>query len=283
MLDVNRRILPGFGLSLGYTLLYMNLLVLIPIAVLAVKASQLSWSEFSEAVFNERALAAYQLTMGASFLAALINLVIGLLIAWVLVRYSFPGKQIFDALVDLPFALPTAVAGLVYSSLYVKKGWLGQFLVPLGFQGSYSRTAVVLVLIFVSFPFVVRTVQPVIEDLDADVEEAAACLGANRLQTFTRVILPTITPALITGFALAFARAIGEYGSVVFISGNLPGKTEVVPLLIMTKLEQYEYSQAAALAVVMLVASFLILFALHRLEKQRKKAAPRAVPAGVPA
>lgn len=271
MLDINRRILPGFGLSLGYTLLYMNLLVLIPIAVLAVKASQLSWSEFSEAVFNERAIAAYQLTMGASFLAALINLVIGLLIAWVLVRYRFPGKQIFDALVDLPFALPTAVAGLVYSSLYVKKGWLGQFLVPLGFQGSYSRTAVVLVLIFVSFPFVVRTVQPVIEDLDADVEEAAACLGASRLQTFTRVILPTITPALITGFALAFARAIGEYGSVVFVSGNMPYKTEIAPVLVVSNLEAFQYKQAAAVAVALLVLSFSALLAINVLERWSRR------------
>jgi sulfate transport system permease protein len=271
MLDVNRRILPGFGLSLGYTLLYMNLLVLIPIAVLAVKASQLSWSEFSEAVFNERAIAAYQLTMGASFLAALVNLVIGLLIAWVLVRYRFPGKQIFDALVDLPFALPTAVAGLVYSSLYVKKGWLGQFLVPLGFQGSYSRTAVVLVLIFVSFPFVVRTVQPVIEDLDADVEEAAACLGANRLQTFTRVILPTITPALITGFALAFARAIGEYGSVVFVSGNMPYRTEIAPVLVVSNLEAFQYKQAAAVAVALLVLSFSALLAINVLERWSRR------------
>ena len=271
MLDVNRRILPGFGLSLGYTLLYMNLLVVIPIAVLAVKASELSWSEFSEAVFNERALAAYQLTMGASFLAALVNLVIGLLIAWVLVRYRFPGKQIFDALVDLPFALPTAVAGLVYSSLYVKKGWLGQYLVPLGFQGSYSRTAVVLVLVFVSFPFVVRTVQPVIEDLDADVEEAAACLGANRLQTFTRVILPTITPALITGFALAFARAIGEYGSVVFVSGNMPYKTEIAPVLVVANLEAFQYKQAAAVAVALLVLSFSALVAINLLERWSRR------------
>ncbi|MBM4242930.1 MAG: sulfate ABC transporter permease subunit CysT [Deltaproteobacteria bacterium] len=271
MLDINRRILPGFGLSLGYTLLYMNLLVLIPIAVLAIKASQLSWSEFSAAVFNERAIAAYQLTMGASFLAALVNLVIGLLIAWVLVRYRFPGKQIFDALVDLPFALPTAVAGLVYSSLYVKKGWLGQFLVPLGFQGAYSRTAVVLVLIFVSFPFVVRTVQPVIEDLDADMEEAAACLGANRLQTFTRVILPTITPALITGFALAFARAIGEYGSVVFVSGNMPYKTEIAPVLVVSNLEAFQYKQAAAVAVALLVLSFSALVAINVLERWARR------------
>lgn len=271
MLDINRRILPGFGLSLGYSLLYMNLLVLFPIAVLAVKATQLSWPEFTAAVFNERALAAYELTMGASFLAAVLNLFFGLLVAWVLVRYRFPGKQLFDALVDLPFALPTAVAGLVYSSLYVKNGWLGQYLVPLGFQGSYSRTAVVLVLTFVSFPFVVRTVQPVIEDLDADVEEAAACLGANRLQTFRRVILPTITPALITGFALAFARAIGEYGSVVFVSGNMPYKTEIAPVLVVSNLEAFQYKQAAAVAVVLLVLSFSALFAINLIERWSRR------------
>jgi sulfate transport system permease protein len=271
VLDVNRRILPGFGLSLGYSLLYMNLLVLIPILAIVLKSSELTWEEFVAAVFNSRAIAAYQLTMGASFAAAVINLVIGLLVAWVLVRYSFPGKRAFDALVDLPFALPTAVAGLVYSSLYVPTGWLGQYLVPLGFQGSYSRTAVVLVLTFVSFPFVVRTVQPVIEDLDADVEEAAACLGANRLQTFRRVILPTITPALITGFALAFARAIGEYGSVVFVSGNMPYKTEIAPVLVVSNLEAFEYKQAAAVAVVLLAMSFTALFAINLLERWSRR------------
>ena len=271
MLDVNRRILPGFGLSLGYSLLYMNLLVLIPIVGLVLKSSELTWDQFSAAVFNERALAAYKLTMGASFAAALVNLVVGLVVAWVLVRYSFPGKQIFDALVDLPFALPTAVAGLVYSGLYVPTGWLGQFLVPLGFHGSYSRTAVVLVLVFVSFPFVVRTVQPVIEDLDADVEEAAACLGANRFQTFRRVILPTITPALVTGFALAFARAIGEYGSVVFVSGNMPYKTEIAPVLVVSNLEAFAYKEAAAVAVVLLILSFSALFAINLLERWSRR------------
>jgi len=271
MLDVNRRILPGFGLSLGYSLLYMNLLVMIPILAIVLKASELSWSDFTAAVFNERAIAAYQLTMGASLVAALINLVVGLVVAWVLVRYTFPGKRIFDALVDLPFALPTAVAGLVYSGLYVPTGWLGQFLVPLGFYGSYSRTAVVLVLVFVSFPFVVRTVQPVIEDLDADVEEAAACLGANRFQTFRRVILPTITPALITGFALAFARAIGEYGSVVFVSGNMPYKTEIAPVLVVANLEAFAYKQAAAVAVVLLILSFAALFAINMLERWSRR------------
>jgi sulfate transport system permease protein len=271
MLDVNRRILPGFGLSLGYSLLYLNLLVLIPIAAIVIKSSQLTWEQFAAAVWNERAVAAYQLTMGASLAAAVLNLAIGLIVAWVLVRYRFPGKQLFDALIDLPFALPTAVAGLVYSSLYVPTGWLGQFLVPLGFQGAYSRTAVVLVLTFVSFPFVVRTVQPVIEDLDADVEEAAACLGANRLQTFRRVIFPTIMPALITGFALAFARAIGEYGSVVFVSGNMPYKTEIAPVLVVSHLESFQYGQAAAVAVVLLSMSFGALFAINLLERWSRR------------
>jgi sulfate transport system permease protein len=271
MLDINRRILPGFGLSLGYTLLYMNLLVLIPIVAIVLKASELSWAEFVSAVWNERAVKAYQLTMGASLIAALINVVVGLAVAWVLVRYTIPGKKIFDALVDLPFALPTAVAGLVYSGLYVPTGWLGQFLVPLGFHGAYSRTAVVLVLTFVSFPFVVRTVQPVIEDLDADVEEAAACLGANRFQTFRRVILPTIAPALITGFALAFARAIGEYGSVVFVSGNMPYKTEIAPVLVVSQLESFAYKEAAAVAVVLLMLSFSALFAINLLERWSRR------------
>lgn len=271
MLDVNRRILPGFGLSLGYSLLYMNLLVLIPILAIVIKSSELTWGEFTAAVWNGRAIAAYQLTMGASLAAAVINLVIGLVVAWVLVRYTFPGKRLFDALVDLPFALPTAVAGLVYSGLYVPTGWLGQYLVPLGFHGSYSRTAVVLVLTFVSFPFVVRTVQPVIEDLDADVEEAAACLGANRYQTFRRVILPTIAPALITGFALAFARTIGEYGSVVFVSGNMPYKTEIAPVLVVSNLEAFAYKEAAAVAVVLLAMSFAALFAINLLERWSRR------------
>lgn len=271
MLDINRRILPGFGLSLGYTLLYINLLVLIPIVGIVIKSAELSWDQFVEAVWNERAVAAYKLTMGASFAAGLINLVIGLLVAWVLVRYEFPGKKLFDALVDLPFALPTAVAGLVYSSLYVPTGWFGRFLVPLGIHGAYSRTAVVLVLTFVSFPFVVRTVQPVIQDLDADVEEAAACLGANRLQTFLRVIFPTILPALITGFALAFARAIGEYGSVIFVSGNMPYQTEIAPVVVVSNLEAFKYGDAAAVAVVLLLMSFSALFAINLLERWSRR------------
>ena len=268
MLDVNRRILPGFGLSLGYTLLYMNLLVLIPIAVLAVKASQLSWSEFSEAVFNERALAAYQLTMGASFLAALINLVIGLLIAWVLVRYRFPFKRLIDALVDLPFALPTAVAGIALTAIWAQNGSLGQYL---PFKVSYTPLGVWVALVFIGLPFVVRTVQPVLEDVNRELEEAAATLGANRLQTFRHVIFPILMPALLTGFALAFARALGEYGSVIFIAGNMPMVSEITPLLIITKLEQYDYAGATAIAVVMLVAAFALLLLINLLQSWGRK------------
>src|SRR5882724_8028259 len=225
MTDVNRRVLPGFALSLGYTLLYMSLLVAVPLGAGFLKASHLSLAEFWAAVSSDRAVAAYSLTVGAALVSAIVNALLGLLVAWVLVRYEFPLKRLFDSLVDLPFALPTAVAGLVYSDLYVQNGWLGRFLVPLGIQGAYSRLGIVLVLTFIGFPFVVRTLQPVLEGLDADVEEAAACLGANRLQTFLRVIVPSITPALITGVALAVARSLGEYGSVVFISGNMPFKT----------------------------------------------------------
>jgi sulfate transport system permease protein len=249
--DVNRRVLPGFALSLGYTMFYLSLLVLIPISAGVVKASTLSFQNFWDAVSGDRAVAAYTLTVGASFVSAAIDIVIGVLVAWVLVRYQFPLKGIFDALVDLPFALPTAVAGLVYSDLYVENGWLGRFLVPLGIQGAYSRLGIVLVLTFIGFPFVVRTLQPVIENLDTDIEEAAACLGANRWQTVTRVLLPAVWPATITAFALAFARGLGEYGSVVFISGNMPLRTETVPLLIVTKLEQFDYAGATAIALVM--------------------------------
>lgn len=267
MSTVNRRVLPGFGLSLGYTMTYLSLLVLIPLAALFTKAASLSPRQFIDAVSSERARAAYLLTFGTSLSAAAINTLFGLMVAWVLVRYPFPGKRLFDALVDLPFALPTAVAGLVYSSLYVKTGWYGQFLVPLGIQGAYSRLAIVLVLIFTSFPFVVRAVQPVLQDMDADVEEAAAILGASRWQTFVRVIWPTILPALLTGFALAFARALGEYGSVVFVSGNLPFRTEIAPVLIVAQLEGFRYAEATAIAVVLLVFSLLVLLAINLLER----------------
>jgi len=271
MVDVNRRVLPGFGLSLGYSVFYMSLLVLIPLTACFLKASTLGLDEFLAAVWTERARAAYGLTIGASLAAALINLPFGVLIAWVLVRYQFPGSRLFDAIIDLPFALPTAVAGLVYSGLYVKNGWLGQYLVPLGIQGAYSRLAIVLVLTFIGLPFVVRTVQPVLQDLEAEVEEAAACLGATRLQTAWRVILPTLLPAVVTGFALAFARGIGEYGSVVFVSGNMPYKTEIAPVLIVASLEAFQYRQAAAIAVVLLMLSFSMLIVINLLERWTKR------------
>jgi sulfate/thiosulfate transport system permease protein len=267
MIDVNRRVLPGFGLSLGYTIAYMTLLIGIPIGAGFLRASQLSFDQFWAAVSSERAVAAYQLTVGASFVSAAVNVVLGLLVAWVLVRYEFPLKRLLDSLVDLPFALPTAVAGLVYSNLFVADGWYGRFLVPLGIQGAYSRLGIVLVLVFIGFPFVVRTLEPVLEGLDADVEEAAACLGADRLQTFVRVTVPTILPAVITGFALAFARSLGEYGSVVFISGNMPFKTEIAPVLVVARLEEFAYSEATAIAVVILAISFVTLLLINLLER----------------
>lgn len=270
MIDVNRRVLPGFRLSLAYTIFYLTLLVLVPLAALVAKASTLSFAEFWATVWTERARAAYALTFGASFAAASINVVLGVLIAWVLVRYQFPLKRLLDSLIDLPFALPTAVAGLVYSSLYVKNGWLGRFLVPLGIHGSYSRLAIVLVLTFVSLPFVVRTLQPVLEGVDAEVEEAAACLGASRWQTFRRVIFPPLLPAIVTGFSLAFARCLGEYGSVVFVSGNMPYKTEIAPVLIVARLEEFAYGEATAIAVVLLAASLAMLILINRLERWSK-------------
>ena len=267
MASVNRKVLPGLALSLGYTVFYLSLLVLVPIAACFLKASSLSAEELWGAVWTDRARAAYLLTFGAAFVAAVANAVLGLLLAWVLVRYAFPGKRIVDSLIDLPLALPTAVAGLVYSALYVKKGWLGQYLVPLGIQGAYSRLGIVLVLIFVGLPFVVRTVQPILEDLDPESEEASASLGATRWQTFRSVILPTLRPALITGFALAFARGVGEYGSVVFISGNMPYKTEIAPILIVARLEEFAYGEATAIAVVLLIISFAMLILINRLER----------------
>ena len=267
-----RRVLPGMRLSLSITLFYLSILVLIPLIALFTKASSLTGAQFVKAVWTERARAAYLLTFGAAAIAAAIDTVLGLLLAWVLVRYEFPFKRLFDSLIDLPFALPTAVAGLVYSSLYVKTGWLGQFLVPLGIQGAYSQLAIVLVLTFVGLPFVVRTVQPVLESLDAELEEASACLGATRWQTFTMVLLPALYPALITGFALTFARAIGEYGSVVFVSGNMPFKTEIAPVLIVARLEEFAYAEATAIAVVLLVASFAMLGVINLLERRTQAA-----------
>ncbi|PYV44416.1 MAG: sulfate ABC transporter permease subunit CysT [Acidobacteria bacterium] len=267
MASVNRRVLPGFSLTLGYTVFYLSILVLIPITACFFKAASLSFQEFWHAVWTERARAAYLLTFGAAFVAAIVNLFLGLLLAWVLVRYTFPGKKLVDSLVDLPLALPTAVGGLVYSSLYVQKGWLGQYLVPLGIQGAYSRFAIVLVLVFVGLPFVVRTVQPILEDFDPEAEEASASLGGTRWQTFRNIILPTLYPALITGFALAFARGVGEYGSVVFVSGNMPYKTEIAPILIVARLEEFAYGEATAIAVVLLIISFSMLVLINLLER----------------
>jgi sulfate transport system permease protein len=271
MAAVNPRVLPGFRLSLGYTLTYLTVLVLIPLGACFLKASSLSWDQFRAAVWTERARAAYALTFGASAAAAAVNILLGLLVAWVLVRYEFPLKRFLDALVDLPFALPTAVAGLVFSSLYVPTGWMGRFLCPLGIEGAYSRLAIVLVLTFTGFPFVVRTVQPVLATLDAELEEAAAILGATRRQTFLRVILPPLVPALLTGFALALARALGEYGSVVFVSGNMPFKTEIAPVLIVARLEEFAYGEATAIAVVLLAMSFVLLILINLLERWSRR------------
>jgi sulfate transport system permease protein len=267
------RVLPGFRLTLGYTLLYLGLIVLIPLAAVFVKSSELSWAQFSHTVFSPQAMAAYRLSFGASFCAALINAVFGLIVAWVLVRYEFFGKKIVDALVDLPFALPTAVAGITLATLYSEHGWIGQFLGSTdaagqfhGIRVSYTRLGVFVALTFIGLPFIVRTVQPVLQDFDPEIEEAAASLGANRWQTFWRVILPTLAPALLTGFALAFARALGEYGSVVFISSNIPMQTQIVPVLIMNELDAHEIARATALAVVMLVVSFTLLLAINLLQ-----------------
>lgn len=267
MANVNRKVLPGFSLTLGYTVFYLSILVLLPILACFLKAGTLSFAEFWAAVWTDRARAAYMLTFSAAFIAAVVNVILGLVLAWVLIRYTFPGRRLVDSLVDLPLALPTAVGGLVYASLYVKKGWLGQYLVPVGIQGAYTRLGIVLVLVFVGLPFVVRTVQPILEDLDPESEEAAASLGATRWQTFRSVILPTLYPALITGFALAFARGVGEYGSVVFISGNMPFKTEIAPILIVARLEEFAYGEATAIAVVLLVLSFAMLVLINLLER----------------
>ncbi|SEP03328.1 sulfate ABC transporter permease subunit CysT [Nitrosovibrio sp. Nv6] len=259
-------VLPGFNLALGFTLLYLSLIVLIPLSAAFVRTTALTWPEFWNAVTTPRVVASYRLTFGASFAAALVNAVFGLLVAWVLVRYRFPGKKMVDALVDLPFALPTAVAGIALTALYAGNGWIGQYFEPLGIKIAFTPIGVFVALTFIGLPFVVRTVQPVLEDIESELEEAAATLGANRLQTFLRVIFPTLLPALMTGFALAFARAIGEYGSVIFIAGNMPMVSEITPLLIITKLEQYDYAGATALAVVMLVISFVMLLIINLLQ-----------------
>lgn len=259
-------ILPGFNLALGFTLLYLSLIVLIPLSAAFIRTAELSWPEFWAIVTTPRVIASYRLTFGASFAAAIVNAFFGLLVAWVLVRYHFPGKRIVDALVDLPFALPTAVAGIALTALYAGNGWIGQFLEPWGIKVAFTPLGIFVALTFIGLPFVVRTVQPVLEDIEAELEEAAATLGANRWQTFSRVIFPALFPALMTGFALAFARAIGEYGSVIFIAGNMPMISEITPLLIITKLEQYDYAGATALSVVMLVISFILLLIINLLQ-----------------
>ncbi len=259
-------VLPGFGLTMGYTLLYLGLIVLIPLAALFLKSSQLGWDDFLKAVGNPRVVASYKLTFGASFIAATVNAIFGFIVAWTLVRYQFPGKRLLDAMVDLPFALPTAVSGIALTAIYSENGWIGQYLEPLGIHAAFSPLGITIALTFIGLPFVVRTLQPAIEDLQRENEEAAASLGASRLQAMLRVILPAVMPALLTGFALSFARALGEYGSVVFISGNMPMRTEITSLLIISKLEQYDVAGATAIAVVMLLASFALLLAVNLLQ-----------------
>jgi len=263
MAKKHNNVLPGFNLSLGFTIFYLSLIVLIPLSAAFIKTSSLSLHEFWIAVASPRVVASYKLTFGASLIGASINAVFGLLTAWVLTRYTFPGKRIIDALVDLPFALPTAVAGIALTAIYAPNGWIGSLLAPHGIKVAFTPIGVVIALTFIGLPFVVRTVQPVLEDLEAETEEAAASLGANRWQTFTKIIFPAIAPALLTGFSLAFARAIGEYGSVIFIAGNMPMVSEITPLIIITKLEQYDYAGATAVAVVMLIISFLLLLAIN--------------------
>jgi sulfate/thiosulfate transport system permease protein len=267
----SKKVLPGFNLTLGYTMLYLSLIVLIPLSALLFKTFELSWGEFWTAISSPRVLASYRLTFGASLIAALVNVVFGLLVAWVLVRYSFTGKKIIDAMVDLPFALPTAVAGISLTALLAGNGWIGQYLEPMGIKLAFNPNGVVIALIFIGLPFVVRTVQPVLEDTEKELEEAAMCLGATRWQTFSKVIFPSIAPALLTGFAMAFARAIGEYGSVIFIAGNMPMVSEITPLVIIGKLEQYDYAGATAVAVVMLVMSFILLLVINALQNWQRR------------
>jgi sulfate transport system permease protein len=266
-----KKVLPGFQLTLGYTLFYLLLIVLIPLSALLFKTLGMTWEQFWAAIASPRVVASYRLTFGASLMAALVNVVAGLLVAWVLVRYNFPGKKLVDALVDLPFALPTAVAGISLTALLAGNGWLGQYLEPWGLQLAFNPNGVVIALIFIGLPFVVRTVQPVLEDTEKELEEAATCLGATRWQTFTKVILPSITPALLTGFAMAFARAIGEYGSVIFIAGNVPMVSEITPLIIIGKLEQYDYAGATAVACVMLLFSFVLLLVINALQSWQRR------------
>ncbi len=276
LLQTRHSVLPGFHLALGFTVLYLSLIMLIPLAGLVLKTATLSWEQFWQTVTAPRVLASYRLSFGASFISAAINAVFGLLIAWVLARYRFPSKRLVDALVDLPFALPTAVAGITLAAIYSEKGWIGQYLADFGLKVAYTPLGIIVALTFIGLPFVVRTVQPVLEDLEPELEEAAACLGANRWQTFRYVILPSVLPALLTGFSLALARAIGEYGSVIFIAGNIPMVSEITPLLIITKLEQYDYAGATAIATVMLGASFILLLIINLLQRWgSRRYAPR--------
>jgi sulfate transport system permease protein len=262
----NRGVIPGFGLTMGYTILYLSLIVVIPLSAVVIKTTSLSWVSFLETVTSPRVMASYRLTFTVAIAAALLNGLFGIMTAWVLVRYRLPGKRFIDAMVDLPFALPTAVAGITLATIYAPGGWIGRFLTPLGIKVAYTPLGIFVAMTFIGLPFVVRTVQPVLEDLESELEEAAVCLGANRWQTFCRVIFPPLMPAILTGVALAFARAVGEYGSIIFIAGNMPMVSEITPLLIITKLEQYDYAGATAIASVMLGASFIILFAINLLQ-----------------
>jgi len=268
---LKNNVLPGFTPALGYTIFYLSIIVLIPLSALFFKTATLTWDQFVTAVSAPRVLASYRVTFGASLLAALLNAFFGVLVAWVLVRYRFPGKKLIDALVDLPFALPTAVAGITLASIYAPNGWLGRYLEPHGIKVAFTPIGIFIAMVFIGLPFVVRTVQPVLEELDQEIEEAASCLGANRWQTFCRIIFPTMLPAVLTGFALAFARAVGEYGSIIFIAGNMPMVSEITPLLIITKLEQYDYAGATAIATVMLLVSFLLLLSINLLQKWSRR------------
>lgn len=271
MKSKKKRVLPGFGLSLGFTTLYLSLLVLIPLSMIFIETSQLGWGEFIKVVTSERVLHSYKISFGTAFAAAAINTVFGLLIAWVLVRYTFPGKRLLDALIDLPFALPTAVAGITLTTLYSENGWIGKLLEPLNLKVAFTPIGISLALAFIGLPFVVRMVQPVLQNIEKELEEAAASLGASHLQIFQKVIFPAVFPALLSGFSLAFARGLGEYGSVVFIAGNMPMKTEIAPLMIMTKLEQFDYAGATAIAVVMLLISFLMLIIINIIQTWSRK------------
>jgi sulfate transport system permease protein len=271
LMQRRQSVLPGFDLALGVTLVYLSLIVLVPLAAIVLKATTLTFQQFWDTVTSPRVMASYRLTFGASLIAALLNTVFGLVLAWVLTRYRFPGRKVIDALIDLPFALPTAVAGIALTAIYASNGWIGQILEPLGIKVAYTPVGVLVALVFIGLPFVVRTVQPLLHEMEAELEEAAATLGATRWQTFVKVILPALVPGLLTGFTLAFARAIGEYGSVIFIAGNMPMVSEITPLIIVGKLEQYDYAGATAVASVMLVVSFVLIFAINGLQSWNRK------------